>query len=96
MLKYVVAQDFEEGVKAYIVIIASYIFMFRLYTNVRLLEYLLDNEITVAGTVNSNKKGIPEEMKKVEGRPVGDYKILYQEDGKTSLHSWIVKSKKGK
>jgi hypothetical protein len=35
-------------------------------------------------------------MKAVEGRPVGDYKVLYEaEEGNISLHSWIVKSNKG-
>jgi hypothetical protein len=56
--------------------------------------------MTAVGTLNKMRKGIPEGMKEVTGRPPGDYQILYQEGGKLSLHSWIVtsksKSKKGK
>jgi hypothetical protein len=49
--------------------------------------------MTAVGTLNKMRKGIPEGMKEVTGRPPGDYQILYQEGGKLSLHSWIVKSK---
>jgi len=42
-------------------------------------------------------QGIPDVIKEVRGRPVGDYRVLYEaQEGHMSLHSWIVASKKGK
>ena len=75
--------------------VTNNIFYFRLYTSIPLANFLLNNSITIVGTVNKNRRGVPEHMKNVTGRPDGDYKILYEDDGKISLHSWTVKPKKG-
>lgn len=69
---------------------------FRLYTSVQFANFLLDNQMTVTGTVNIIRKGIPPEMKQVQGRPEGDYRVLYEVGGKLSLHSWLSKTKKGR
>jgi hypothetical protein len=52
--------------------------------------------MTVVGTLNKIRRGIPAEVKDVMGRPAGDYKIFYEVGGKLSLHSWVVKPKKGR
>lgn len=49
----------------------------------------------MVGTLNSNRRGIPQEMKTMKDRPDGDYKVMYEEDGKVSIHSWLVNTKKG-
>jgi hypothetical protein len=59
-------------------------------------NFLLENKMTIVGTVNHIRKGIPVEMKAVTGRPPGDYKVLYEVNGKISLHSWLVKPNKAK
>jgi hypothetical protein len=46
------------------------------------------------GTLNKQRKGIPDEIKSEKGRPVGDYQILYEVGGKLTLHSWLVAGKK--
>lgn len=75
--------------------ICNKLLYFRLYTSVPLANFLLENSITVCGTVNKIRRGIPPHMTNVTGRPQGDYQILYEEGGKLSLHSWTVKPKKG-
>jgi hypothetical protein len=59
-------------------------------------KFLLENKMTIVGTLNHIRKGIPPEMKAVVGRPPGDYKVLYEVGGKISLHSWLVTPNKGK
>jgi hypothetical protein len=51
--------------------------------------------MTILGTMKMNRRGIPPELKNVQGRPVGDYMALFEEGGKMSLHSFLDKSKKG-
>jgi hypothetical protein len=67
-----------------------------LYTSVPFAKYLLENKMTLVGTLKLNRRGIPAELKDTTCRPVGDYKILYEVGGKLSLHSWVVKPKKSK
>jgi hypothetical protein len=69
--------------------------LLRLYTSIPLAKYLLENKMTVVGTLNKIRRGIPPEIKDVMGRSAGDYKIFYEVGGKLSLHSWVVKPKKG-
>ncbi len=64
----------------------------RLYSCERLFKILLANGITAVGTLNKRRKGIPDELRDVNGRPVGQYDILYEKDSKLSLHSWVTKS----
>jgi hypothetical protein len=67
----------------------------RLFTSLPFARFLLKNRITMVGTLNSNRRGIPQEMKTMKDRPDGDYKVMYEEDGKVSIHSWLVNNKKG-
>lgn len=40
--------------------------MDRLYTSIALAEWLLSRKITAVGTLNTNRVGIPQEMKTLE------------------------------
>jgi len=57
---------------------------------------LLDEfQMTYTGTLALNRKGIPDELKKIGGRKEGDYVSLFEEGGKKSLHSWVCNTKSG-
>ena len=38
------------------------------YTSIALAEWLYDKNITCIGTLNSNRKGLPKEIKETKGR----------------------------
>jgi hypothetical protein len=38
---------------------------------------------------------LPADFTSTEGKKDGDYMVLYNSDGKTSIHSWINKKKSG-
>jgi len=40
-----------------------------------------------------NKKGIPDFLKRMEGR-MDEYIILYEVGGKLTLHGWVTKSRR--
>ena len=44
------------------------IFMDRYYTSIPLAEWLCDKNITYIGTLNSNQKGLPKEIKEAKSR----------------------------
>jgi hypothetical protein len=47
------------------------------------------------GTLANNRKGLPASFKRTDGRPEGDYVVLYDVSGKKSIHSWITNTKSG-
>ena len=68
--------------------------MDRIYTNIPLAEKLLEMKITVIGTLQHNRRGLPAEIKTVEKREEQSYKMYYEEKkGKMTLHSYFVKTK---
>ena len=52
--------------------------------------------MTALGTVQATRKGLPKEITSTEGRPVGDYQVVYDEGSNISIHSEICKNKSGK
>ena len=65
-----------------------------LYTSISLAKKLLERGITVVGTLRSNRKGIPKEVKDTAGREENSYMVLWdKESGKITLHSFVVKTK---
>ena len=40
----------------------------RLYTSIPIAEWLIEKGITVTGTIQTNRKGLPQEMKTTDGR----------------------------
>jgi len=52
-------------------------------------------KMTFLGTIQANRKGLPKSFTATEGRPVGDYMVLYEENSNISIHSEIFKNKTG-
>ena len=48
----------------------------RLYTSITLANWFLERNITTVGTLKGNRKGVPEEVKKVSGRKQNSYKFF--------------------
>ena len=66
----------------------------RLYTSLPLMNYLLEKDITIVGTLVSNRKGLPKEFVKTAGRKEFSYEILWNaDDVRITLYSYVVKTK---
>ena len=68
----------------------------RYFTSVTLAEWCLERNITIVGTLKSDRKGIPKEMKGVADEEEKSTAFCYSKDEKTMLLSYIDKKKKGK
>ena len=59
-----------------------------------MVQWLLDRRITSVGTLQSNRKGIPAEIKEIKDRETNSYEIYWEKDnGISNLHSYMVKTK---
>jgi len=75
----------------------------RFYSSLDLAKLVMEKYgMTFVGTLNANRKGLPDAFKFTAGREDGDYMVLYElkdpadkSSGKMSLHSYIVQSKSG-
>jgi hypothetical protein len=47
------------------------------------------------GTLATNRKGLPADFKRTDGRAEGDYVVLYDVSGKKSIHSWVTNTRSG-
>ena len=57
-------------------------------------QWLLDRGITSVGTLQSNRKGIPAEIKEIKNRETNSYEVYWEKDnGISNLHSYVVKTK---
>lgn len=66
----------------------------RLYTSIPLAEWLFEKGVTVVGTLQANRRGIPADIKKTDGRPELSYQVYWSDRNKhMSLHSYVVKTK---
>ena len=66
----------------------------RLYTSVPSATWLLEQNITCVGTLQSNRRGIPDAIKQTNGREPFSYKYFWEsEKGRLVLHSYVVKTK---
>ena len=68
----------------------------RYFTSVTLAEWCLERNITIVGTIKSDRKGIPKEMKEVADREEKSPAFCCSENEKTMLLSYTDKKKKGK
>jgi hypothetical protein len=83
-----------EGLEAHVSLKRLNITMDRLYTGFDLIDWLLAKKITAVGTIMSNRKGIPIEIKSVNERVPNSYKVAWElPTKKVSLHSYVVKTK---
>ena len=68
--------------------------MDRLYTSTTLAEWLLSHGITMIGTMQANRKGIPPAFKRTAERREFSYQVLWnKEERNMSLHSYVVRTK---
>ena len=66
----------------------------RLYTSITMVQWLLDRRITSVGTLQSNRKGNPAEIKEIKDRETNSYEIYWEKNnGISNLHSYVVKTK---
>ena len=65
----------------------------RLYTSIPLVKWLLQQGITSIGTLMTNRRGIPKEIKSISGEEF-TYNVFWeQQKKKLNLHSYLVKTK---
>ena len=65
----------------------------RYYTSIHLAEWLYDKNITCIGTLNSNRKGMPKEIKETKGREENSWISCKSDKGEVTLNSYVVKTK---
>ena len=70
--------------------------MDRLYTSFEVADWLLDQDITMVGTIMSNRVGIPPAIKPVENREVNSYLLFWRSDGLCNISSYVPSTSKGK
>ena len=68
----------------------------RLYTSIPLAKWLLEKRITCIGTMQLNRKGIPDELKETKNRELLSSEIYWDENSPLSISSHVVKASKGK
>ena len=67
--------------------------MDRYYTSIPLAEWLYDKNITCIGALNSNRKGLPKEIKETKGREENSWISCKSDKGEVTLNSYVVKTK---
>ena len=70
------------------------LFLDRYFTSVALAEWYLERNITIVGTLNSDRKVISKEMKGIADREEKSTAFCYSEDEKAMLLSYIDNNKK--
>ena len=63
------------------------------YTPIPLAEWLYDKNITCIGTLNSNQKELPKEIKETKGREENSWISCESVKGEVTLHSYVMKTK---
>ena len=67
--------------------------MDRYYTSIPQAEWLYDKNITYIGTLNSNRKGLPKEIKETKGREENSWISCKSDKGEVTLNLYVVKAK---
>ena len=70
-------------------LVARSILYERLYTSIPMAQWLLDGEKTFVGTLQSNRKAIPAEIREIKDREI----YWEKNNGILNLHSYVVKTK---
>ena len=65
----------------------------RYYTSIPLAEWLYGKNITCIETLNSNRKGLPEEIKERKGRKENSWISCKSDKDEVTLNSYVVKTK---
>ena len=85
-----------DSLKQYVQLRGRNISMDRYFTSLPVAEYLLENDITVVGTLKCHRIGLPKELTEVKDRDDLSVKYAFTEDGNIMLVSYVVKKKSGK
>ena len=67
--------------------------MDRYYTSIPQAEWLYDKNITYIGTLNSNRKGLPKEIKETKGREENSWISCKSDKGEVTLNLYVMKAK---
>ena len=67
--------------------------MDRYYTSIPQAEWLYDKNITYIGTLNSNRKGLPKEIKETKGREENSWISCKSDKGEVTLNLYVMKTK---
>ena len=70
--------------------------MDRLYSSLALADWLLENGITMVGTMMKNRVGIPMEIKVDQHRDINSTEIYWEKNGSKRLLSYVVKTAKAR
>ena len=65
----------------------------RLYTSIPLAKWLLEKRITCIGTMQLNRKGIPDELKETKNHELLSLEIYWDENSPLSILSYVVKTR---
>ena len=75
-------------------LVARNILYDRLYTSIPMAQWLLDRGKTSVGTLQSNRKAIPAEIREIKDRETNSSEIYWEKNnGILNLHSYVVKTK---
>ena len=85
-----------DSIKQYVRLRGRNISMDRYFTSLPVAEYLLENDITVVGTLRSHRIGLPKELTEVKDRDDLSVKYAFTEDENIMLVSYVFKKKSGK
>ena len=85
-----------QGFSDYNSIKGCNISMDRYFTSVSVAEWATTNHFTIVGTMRLDRKGIPAEIKKLDGREEKSTLYAHQKDGDAILVSYVDKKKSGK
>ena len=67
--------------------------MDRLYTSFPVARWLLSRHITMVGTMQKNRSGLPKEITSIQDREDLSTKLFWADNGKINLSSYVVKTK---
>ena len=70
--------------------------MDRLFTSFEVPDWLLKRNVTMIGTIMSNRVGIPPEIKPVTNREENSYLLFWRKDGLCNISTYVPKTAKGK
>ena len=82
-----------EGYEQHDSLKGTNISMDRYCTSIPLVEWLCDKNIACIGTLNSNQKGLPKEIKETQCRGENSWFSCKSENGEVALNSYDVKTK---
>ena len=85
-----------DGLSNYCDIRGRNISMDRFFTSMTIAKYLLSKDITVVGTLRTDRIGIPTEIKQMNERESPSSLYVYNEEQRTLLVSYVIKKKSGK